>query len=217
MNDYVYQNARDKLDGYFLSFFKPFEFEYEETDNAVILGVPGGVSFERRNYDLLLDVCAGWQGGAQSVNVKFNIVGNINSHDGKVLRQRVADEHMERFFLFHDRLDDRAFSREISRCDYLLPLIGPMQSQYLKGKNSATLSHAARYSKPLIITEESMHEWSVPQECCVTYTDVVNLRETLSQLKKCDAALINNFSQYIESKVDENRQLLTALEFKGKV
>lgn len=211
MNHYIYRSLSERLplDGYFLSFFPPERFT-DSVHNAVpVIGVPGGVSFKRRDYQLLLDLAGSWErSGAGPGPAVFNIISEVGFKDGRQLWDRVHQAGLMRHFRFHERLSDRDFARQVYECDYLLPLVGNTDPSYLREKNSATFSHAARYRKPMLLTPAEARAWEVPAEACGIYADVQGLGRLLVGLSSGVTPLHEAFGKHVADMLEANRRVL---------
>lgn len=208
MNQYIYRSLHERvpLDGYMLSFFPPERFS-DSVNNAVpVVGVPGGVSFKRRDYALLLDIAQSW--GSSAGPAVFNIISEVDFKEGRRLWDKVHEAGLERHFRFHRRLTDRDFARQVYECDYLLPLVGNADKSYLREKNSATFSHAARYGKPMLLTREEAAAWEVPSGACGMYGDIAELRRLLAELQPGVTVMHQCFARYIAQMIDTNERLI---------
>lgn len=210
MNEYIYRSLRDRvpLDGYLLSFFPPVHFTDPVLNAVPLVGVPGGVSFKRRDYGTLLELARSW--GKEAGAAVFNIISEVNFKDGRRLWQQVHDAQVERHFRFHQRLTDRDFARQVYECDYLLPLVGNADRSYLREKNSATFSHAARYGKPMLLTAEEAAAWEVPAPACGIYYDAASLGRLLDARRTGITAMHEGFVQHVAKMIDTNTRLLRA-------
>lgn len=210
MNEYIYRSVRDSvaLDGYMLSFFPPVRFTDPVINAVPLVGVPGGVSFKRRDYGTLIELARSWGSGAGAA--VFNIISEVDFKEGRRLWQQVHDAKLERHFRFHHRLTDRDFARQVYECDYLLPLVGNADRSYLTQKNSATFSHAARYGKPMLLTDEEAAAWEIPAPACGVYGDAAGLGRLLGKQRPEITPMHEAFVQHVASMIDANERLLRA-------
>lgn len=210
MNQYIYRSLRERvaLDGYLLSFFPPERFTDTVINAVPVVGVPGGVSFKRRDYALLLDTAKEWGRDSAPGQAVFNIISEVDFKDGRRLWEQVHEAGLARHFRFHHRLTDRAFARQVYECDYLLPLVGNADKSYLREKNSATFSHAARFAKPMLLTAEEAAAWEVPAEACGIYRGAADLRQLLAQVQPGTTAMHAAFRQHVAAMIEANRDLL---------
>lgn len=212
MNQYIYRSLcnRMPLDGYLLSFFPPQHFSDPVANPVPVVGVPGGVSFKRRDYGLLLDTAKAWRHGPAPGQAVFNIISEVDFKDGRRLWEQVHEAGLERHFRFHHRLTDQDFARQVYECDYLLPLVGNADKSYLREKNSATFSHAARYAKPMLLTGEEVAAWEVPADACGIYRDAADLAQLLAGLQPGVTAMHGAFARHVAGMIEANRRLLAS-------
>lgn len=208
MNQYIYRSLRERvpLDGYLLSFFPSERFSDPVTNAVPLVGVPGGVSFKRRDYALLLEIAQSW--GSSAGPAVFNIISEVDFKEGRRLWDQVHEGGLERHFRFHHRLTDRAFARQVYESDYLLPLVGNADKSYLREKNSATFSHAARYGKPMLLTREEAVAWEVPSEACGIYLDAAGLGRLLAELQPGMTVMHECFTRHITKMINTNERLI---------
>ncbi len=215
MNEYIYQNLRADglLDGYLLSFFPPLDLGATPAHDGIVVGIPGGISFNRRDYHVALDAAAIWKASNKPVHVTFNVIGEVGRKDGRALQEQIRSRGLERYFIFHERLTDADFAVQVHACDYLLPLVGGQQERYLKVKNSATFSHSARYLKPMVLPVTAAREWDLSPECCITYENTADLAARLASLPQPDPDIQKNYAALIARKLADNRAVLRAAAF----
>ncbi|VAW86179.1 hypothetical protein MNBD_GAMMA16-890 [hydrothermal vent metagenome] len=214
MNEYVFQGMNNSapLDGYFLSYFKPMEFKKTVMSETLTIGVPGGVSFDRRDYHFLIQVCLKLaECEKPEREIIFNLIGDIGMKDGPEFRRLTEKNGINKYFRFHEELDDSQFNREIYECELLMPLIGDANTRYRSIKNTATLSHSARYHKPLLLQLEDAKCWGIPQHSCFIYSGLNDLTELLSQSKVVDREIKDTYQAHIEKKIEKNKNLLSRL------
>lgn len=210
MNKYIYEHFRSKLDGYCLSFYgtetKPNRIKKNDT---FTIGVPGSISFSRRNYELLVDIAKKLSLSTHKHHkVIFNIIGGINEKDGPKLQSLINKLDIREYFIFHAKVSDEEFIQAIYESDALIPLITEKNSPYFSIKNSATYSHSARYTKPMIIPRENADAWHIPYDCCITYEKCDDLVEKLLTIKDDIPNITANYQTLIEKMLWENQNHL---------
>lgn len=207
----VYETFRDSLplSGYLLPYFKPYAIqEKERSPHVTTVGIQGWVNFKRRDYAFLIDQAKELKKNSVD-SVRFNIIGANNSKGGKRLREMISENSLSDYFTLHEKLTDKEFYNEIAKCDILMPLLGREQEKYFRKKISSTLSHAAAYGKPLLLTSANAEAWDLPPDSCCTYTDlssctaILKAAEGLDQKKK-------SFETWKEEQIRKNREFLTA-------
>jgi len=107
MNEYVFQGAKNSapLDGYFLSYFRPMEFNETVTSEVLTIGIPGGISFARRDYLFLIQLCLKLAEHENSERkIIFNLIGDINMKDGPEFRRLTEKNNIDKYFRFHEGL-----------------------------------------------------------------------------------------------------------------
>jgi len=92
-----------------------------------------------------------------------------------------------------------------------MPLIGDTNTRYRSIKNTATLSHSARYHKPLLLQLEDAKCWKIPQQSCLIYADINDLAKLLCQSKSADEKIKNAYQSHIKKKIEKNRNLLNRI------
>ncbi len=212
MNRYIFNHYKSKIDGYCLSFFGPKIDGDKRKDQMLIIGIPGGVSFNRRDYRFLLETARILKNRQDiTYDIRFNIIGSILEKDGPSLLELVHKHDLNDYFYFHNTVSDREFVRAISECDALLPLITDDRSPYFVMKNSATFSHSARYAIPMIMTERNAAAWAIPSTACVIYNNHKTLADALITLKRNIPAIKSHYETVIEQSISENKSHLRLL------
>ena len=213
----VFEAFKDALplSGYLLPFFKPYPSEPSvKNSGKTMIGIQGLIDFRRRDYNFLVKLAITLKKQGIS-NVLFNIIGANNKKGGKKLRDMIREDALSEYFRLHEKLVDKAFYSEIETCDLLMPLLGPLQESYLKEKTSATLSHAAAYSKPMLLSRSNAVAWELDEGNAFLYNDL----ESCAQLFKTDnpegvhcSDIIQkkqkNFTQWAAAEITKNTEML---------
>lgn len=204
-----YAKSRN-LAAYLIPFFSQFPPLPVHNEKQRILAVQGIVSWKRRDYGLLIRMAQRLKQQGDS-HIRFDIIGNSLRKQGPKLRQAVQKAGLEEYFIFHEYLSDEAFFGRIAAADYILPLIGPEQERYLRGKATASYAHAGTYNKPMILHRETAAAWDIPPAACIRYAGDDELVEKLGSLHKQDEELAANFKQFVDTSIAENRASLQRL------
>lgn len=129
-----------------------------KSDGEIWIGIPGAVSFMRRDYTSLITAVAGNVGYGK--NIKFVILGNIHRDDGESLLADIRQSSLEsNFIIFESYVPDDVFYGYVCQCDYLMPLVHPHKkeySKYLDEKISGTYNLAFAYKIPMLCPTEMM-------------------------------------------------------------
>ena len=212
--DYNYELLRPvkPVDGYLSPFFENYVFPtrprpHEKTEIAV----QGIISFDRREYEMLIDVCRYWKTLPDQFSVVFNIVGDLEARDGPKLRRMIVEEGLQRFFKLHSWLPDRDFFQAVQQADYVMPLVSGRKGPYLSGgKVSLAYGHSGAYGKPMILHRDVASRWGVPEDLCVTYSSPESLADQLSRLTR-DPDRVARYRQWIAGKIETNKSFLRRL------
>jgi hypothetical protein len=212
LSETVFEAFRERLplDGFLLPFFKPYPTRGKvKMSSPVIIGIQGWVNFKRRDYGFLIEVCRKLK-ELKTEGVLINIIGANNHKDGKKLRDLIREHDLESYFRLHESLDDRSFYNEIEGCDLLMPLLGPDQKRYFSDKTTATLSHAAAYGKPMVISRENAKAWSLNEDAHYIYDDIQSCVDLLKDLKDLSGKT-ERFIAWRDEKIRKNREKLSRI------
>jgi hypothetical protein len=108
------------------------------------IAISGEVSFTRRNYSWLVDICTKNK-AMLSGKIVFDIIGNINSADGLKVAALVKQNGLDELFdLHYYRLADDEFFACVDSCDAILPLTGGIKYTFCKVHGSQVMAAAFR-------------------------------------------------------------------------
>ena len=202
----VYNHYREKLDGYMLPFFKQYDVPGAAPAGAgcVRIGIQGHVDFARRDYPLLVETAqvllsVGYTG------VQFNIIGTLYREKLMELTQSAG---VSGYFIFHEKLDDKAFFSQVASCHFIMPLLGTAQSDYFVRKTTASYSHSAAYRIPMILSKDNAVAWGLSKSECMIYDDASDLARLLMELR-ADDNQFEKYSAFVEGEISVNHQLLS--------
>lgn len=161
-------------------------FKMEKSPNS--FGVQGDVSFNRRNYECLLQTAKDL---AVEQEAHFHIIGRDNEQ-AKLLSRRLEDECIAERFTFHHSAESyEEFYGAISRCEFILVLVDDTRdelSAYFKDKCTSSLNTAVALGVIPIVNEKLAHQFGL-ESCSITYqqdntTDAVSRALSLSRAEK---------------------------------
>lgn len=120
-------------------------------DTELWIVIPGGVEQSRHDYFSLL---SNIKDTKYASNVRFIILGNILTHDGKEFMKLIEEKNMmNNFVLFHQYIPESTFNAYVLACDYIMPLIDPVDRRYEKyvtEKISGGFNLAFAYRKTML-------------------------------------------------------------------
>lgn len=112
--------------------------------------IPGSVDMKRRDYDIFMNPSL----TELSVRIKFIILGNIQSKDGLLLKERIHALGLETYFVFFDHfVEQDLFMAYIKASDYIMPLVHPSKrelNKYVTSKISGTFNLSFAFKKPML-------------------------------------------------------------------
>ncbi len=212
VNEYIYYNVRSQkpIDGYFISFFPPILYSHSLPKNKdKIIAVQGLISFNRRDYDLLIKICSVIVKENCRPCVKFNIVGSVKKMKGKVFLRKVNQAGLEDFFIFHDWLNDADFFREIYESDFIMPLVAEKKESYFIDKISSSYERSAAYKKPMIVSETIRKAWLIDQDVCLSYSNFDELLHIIKNIDSVPKDLGRKYTKFIDTLIGKNKQFLS--------
>ena len=215
LHDYNYRLcAKEELvDGYLSPFFKYRDLAAARVpDDRVEIAVQGVISFARRDYPMLIDVCQLLAKRSTTPPVRFNIVGDADIRDGPKLRQMVAERGLDQYFRLHSWLADKEFFEQLGQADYIMPLISPGRGAYAEqAKVTAALGHAGAYGTPLLVHREIATLWGIPDDGCVRYSTTEDLGEMLVRGLGHRARMVQRHREVVAEKIRQNLDFLAEL------
>ena len=151
LNDFLKSPQRSK--NIKLESFYPIFFPKNVNDDDGIkkkhiwITIPGRVNFGRRDYNSLLKML---ENRTIPKEVKFIILGNINTEDGASFMQSVSKKGlMDYFMFFRGYIPNRDFYSYIKRSNYIMPLLQKEGGKYLQNKITGTFNLAFAFKKKL--------------------------------------------------------------------
>lgn len=153
LNDFIKKNYKNISSSALESFYPIFfpEFNKEEivkSSNEVWITIPGRLHYNRRNYPFLIE-----QLKKQSIkeNIKFVILGNINSKDGLDFLEKIKENKVTSYFkIFDEFISNSIFYSYLEKSDYILPLLNLNDESYFKSKITGTFNIAFGFKKIMI-------------------------------------------------------------------
>ncbi|NJB82898.1 hypothetical protein [Wenyingzhuangia aestuarii] len=113
--------------------------------------IPGRVEFNRRDYSFLL------QFKNIPENIKFIILGNINTPEGLMFQKEISKKsYAKQFVFFNKHVPDTDFQQYIAQANYVLPLVHPnnkLFKKYIKYKITATYNWAYAFQKTMLLEQ----------------------------------------------------------------
>ena len=205
---------KDKpVDGYLSPFFKYLDVSTEsEVKERVEIAVQGVISFGRRDYPMLIELCEQLSRQTPRPNVVFNILGDADIRDGPKLRQRVTDLGLGNYFRLHSWLPALEFFRQLQRADYIMPLVSPRQRIYADNVNGHCrvrvfrclwhASHPASGGRLAV---------GIPKSACVTYPGTEELGDTLLRGLDDRSRHARRYRAVVAEKIRQNLAILEDL------
>lgn len=157
LSDYLKQNAEVNKSKISVESFYPIYFpkihekKIKKNKNEIWFCIPGRVEFSRRNYLFLVDQL---EKKEISKNIKFLILGNINTKEGLSFKRKIDDLDLTDYFVFFERfIENATYYSFIKASDYILPLLKQEDYSYLKYKISGTFNLAYGFKKKIFFNE----------------------------------------------------------------
>ena len=158
LSDFIKQNiiteklTKTPVKSIYTIFFKDENISKKITkpENETWLVIPGKVEFDRRDYLFLLNLNI-------PKNIKFIILGNINTKEGLEFMQMVLkSKFIKNFIFFESYIQDAEFNQYIENADFILPLVhpnNPFFSKYIKNKITGTYNWAYAFKKTMLLEQ----------------------------------------------------------------
>lgn len=148
----IVPNSKIKLESFYPIFFPEFKVQYiEKKENEVWFCIPGRVEFSRRDYYYLIDQ---FKENKVSNNLKFVILGNINTKDGLEFKSELERLNLDSYFIiFNEFIDNNLYYNYIEKSDFILPLLKKEDTAYLNYKISGTFNLAYGFKKIILFNE----------------------------------------------------------------
>ncbi|ANW96832.1 hypothetical protein AXE80_11310 [Wenyingzhuangia fucanilytica] len=158
LSDFVKQNiTKEKLTktpikSIYTIFFKKENIleKIIKLQNETWIVIPGKVESYRRDYQFLLQLNI-------PQNIKFIILGNINTPEGIQFKDKVHKLGVSsNFILFESYIQNDVFNQYIENADFILPLIhpnNPFFNKYIKNKITGTYNWAYAFKKTMLLEQ----------------------------------------------------------------
>jgi len=154
LNDFLKVNITLKNQTLKLASFYPIFFpntpktNIESKKSNIWICIPGRVYFNRRDYDFLTQKLLE---KAPLKNIKFIILGNINTNDGILFKEFILKHNLKNSFIFFEGfIKNSDYYNYIYNSDYIMPILQTKDEVYLKDKITGTFNLAFGYKKPLL-------------------------------------------------------------------
>ena len=157
LNDFIKENYKNirasKLESFYPIFFPKTDTEEITKDvNDIWITIPGRLHYSRRNYKFLIEQLQKHQ---INKNIKFVILGNINSKDGLHFLEELKNyELVHSFIIFKEFISNSTYYSYLEKSDYILPLLNLNDKSYLKSKITGTFNMAFGFKKSMICNQE---------------------------------------------------------------
>ncbi|MDO6738433.1 hypothetical protein [Wenyingzhuangia sp. 2_MG-2023] len=160
LSDFIKQNiqkeklTKTKTESTYLIFFDEkvsSNSNVIKSANETWILIPGKVQSIRRDYSFLLQF--------QEVpkNIKFIILGNINTEEGISFKKELSKtSYSDQFHLFENHVPDTDFYEYIALADFMLPLVHPnnkLFEKYIKYKVTGTYNWAYSFQKTMLLEQ----------------------------------------------------------------
>jgi len=207
-----YEAMRDALPitTYFSPYFLPeYQRQQPKEDTLLRVAVGGVISFDRRDYELLVQVAALLAARGVVDQVVFDIVGESKIRDGPRLRRLVEAGGLGDFFQFHSGLTDGEFFQRLSDADFICALVHPRKGPYGKGKVSAAYGNSGALGRPLLIHGAVARRIHLPESVCATYEDADDLVGIILSGRALAEELTAPYRKYVLGELAANRDHLS--------
>lgn len=146
---------KNKIDYIYPILYKNKNKEHCINTNKFDICIPGNIEKNRRDYQFAVDFVIENKFFCKSNNIKFIILGNINTMDGLELKNIIYKSKIKKHFqLFDGFIAYSQFMKNIHNSDIIMPLIHDNVksfSEYNVNKISASFSMAYSFNKPLLM------------------------------------------------------------------
>lgn len=158
LSDFIKKNIQQNnltktpIENTYLIYFHKKEFNksaIQKPNSETWILIPGRVEAARRDYSFLLHL------GALPKNIKFIILGNINTTEGLQFKEQlIKTTYQNQFITFDSHIPDDNFSEYLSLADFVLPLVHPnnqLFEKYLHYKITASYNWSYSYKKTMLL------------------------------------------------------------------
>ncbi len=207
LHRYNYLALRDEMPirAYFSPYFLPrYPRQEPPADAPLCIAAAGVVSFDRRDYRLLVEVAGRLASRGRGPAVVFDIVGEARDRDGPELRRIVAARGLDGFFRFHSRLTDDDFFQRLNAADFISPLVRPGEGPYADGKVTLAYGNSGALGRPLLIHRAVAHQIQLPDAVCATYENADELLAIIRTGRAAAECLVSPYRDYVRAEIAAN-------------
>tara|TARA_B100001123_G_scaffold450046_1_gene618232 strand:+ start:1605 stop:2711 length:1107 start_codon:yes stop_codon:yes gene_type:complete len=218
-HNYVTLNkAGRKVDGYIVPFHRCLDIVKTRHEiDQIEIAVPGIISYNRRNYLLLIQLAERFSLHNHSTKITFNILTDSTQRDGPDLRKRIEEKNLQKYFRFHRWLSDVNFFTQLANAHYVMPILNHGRGTYALGKVSIAFGHSGAYGVPLILDERTAEIWGLDKKNGLIYDSLDNLVKLLLTKKVDRHSLSQEYNLFIKRQIEENREFLGNLSKSHKI
>lgn len=165
IHNYEYNNYN--INSYDINNIKLFHNIYPELTIScnnlnslqINIGIIGAISYQRRNYNYLLDHLElflkqiSMLDKQKNISIHLNFIGNCISaghQDYVKLYNQIKTRNILQYFTFYLNLNDIEFNKHVSNLDYVLLLPG---NEFYKTRFTGSISNAISFEIPIIYHE----------------------------------------------------------------
>ncbi len=212
LHRYNYEALRDELPitAYFSPYFIPrYNRQRPPLGAPLRIAVPGVISFDRRDYELLVDVAERLAAAGLASRVVFDIVGESRGRDGPRLRRLVESRGFGRFFRFHTDLTDSEFFQRLCNADFICALVRPGEGPYARGKVTLAYGNSGALGRPLLVHRAVALRTQLPESVCATYESVDDVLDVIRTGREAAEDLVAPYQRYVRDELAANREHLS--------
>ncbi len=150
-----YSTKGIRVSSFYPIFFpQPKSLTQIKNNGDFIVCIPGAIEPERKDYYTLVDLIVKHQDEIGE-NIKFELLGNMRSIQGKKLYDYIFEKRVNDYFITHtEYLHDNEFFQRIINSQIILPLIHPAVKEFapfLKTSISGAFSLGFAFQKPFLL------------------------------------------------------------------
>jgi hypothetical protein len=161
LNDFVlkwinehYKSDKTTFNSFYPIYFPERFYTKKENESYIVFCIPGAIEPERKDYDFLISYLLNSYAEISN-KIKFKLLGNISSDNGKKLYAKLVANKIENCFItFNGYVANEVFFQEIINSDFIFPLIHPSGKHFQAFFNtgiSGAFSLALAFKKPLLL------------------------------------------------------------------
>ena len=143
-------------------------YRYKNNLNIVnkkefLVCIPGNIEETRRDYEFIVKFVATYKNFCNANQIKFMLLGNINSRYGQKIKKMITEKGIEDlFYLYYEFIGYDYFMKYIVKSDIIMPLIHRRVinfSAYRTNKISDAFNMAFSCNKPLLMHQDFSEEY----------------------------------------------------------